>query len=202
MTKTKIQIKGKTFFFIALVVIVATALSVYYGGIHAHRSVTDNFYISLSVISFIMFLFLFICLYRSFAVINNFYSFKSFKSGEIIPYKKISDLVEALGPLDFAGDDGCISVIVSALLWVLVTALLLILLIVLDFAVWFSLFILLIALYWTFIRALKTVLKHAQKTAGSLSKSILYAAIYTVLYCGWIFVTVYLAELWRHAHVN
>jgi hypothetical protein len=190
-------IKGKSVFIISVIVIIVICISVYFTGVHAHRTISQNYFISLSIISFWVFAFLSFCLFKGFSIVNNFYKFKDFKTGDFIPYPKVST-VNSIGEfIDLDIDDGCFGAIVTYVLWFLVSVFVVVMLVFLDFAIWFSLFIILIALYWVFLRAIRIVLRKSRVTQGDIVKSLTYGFLYTLLYTGWLYGVVIVADYFR-----
>ncbi|MEM6687557.1 MAG: hypothetical protein AAF617_17400, partial [Bacteroidota bacterium] len=64
MKPSKTYLKGTSVFIVSLIVVVITTLTVYLSGIHYHRSITNNFYISLGIIAIALFSFLTYGLYK------------------------------------------------------------------------------------------------------------------------------------------
>lgn len=193
MKTTKTYLKGGAIFLVSLIVILVTTLTVYFTGIHSHRSITYNFYISLGIIGFLLFGLLFFGLYRGVSVLNTFPKFKMFKRGSILPEAPI-DVIESIG---LEVGDGLKGILFSILAWIAMTILLFIGLLLLEIVLWFSFFILLTMLYWGFFRALRLVFSKSHKTVGKIAASLLYALSYTILYLGWIFIIVFLADYLR-----
>lgn len=92
-----------------------------------------------------------------------------------------------LPDLSDSGDDlvGCLLAIV---LWIGVTLLIIVLLPILIDLVWAVAFIVIAVLYWIFYRALRVVFIRSRQCRGNLPRSLGYAAFYTLLYTGWLFV--------------
>lgn len=196
MKVKKTYLKGGAIFVVSLIVILVTTLTVYFTGIHSHRSITSNFYISLSIISFFIFLFLFYGLYKGVGLLDSFPKFKTFKRGNIIPEVP---LIEGFGEtgLDIASGGGLKGIIISILLWIAITILMLVGLLLLEIVLWFSFFILLAMLYWVFFRALRLVFSKSHKTIEKLDTSLFFAIGYTTIYVGWMFIIVFLADYLR-----
>ena len=192
MNVKKNYLKGKSVFYVSLVVITVTSLTVYLTGINYNRTITSNLYLSLAIIGTTLFLFMTYGLYKGIGLKDNFPSFKPFKEG-----RYISDI-------GFSGDlpnldivDGIAGLLVSILLWIAMTIALALLLLLLEALVWLSLFIVLAMLYWVFFRALKLVFSKVKTTKGDLTLSLLYSISYTALYLGWIFGIVYVTQILR-----
>ncbi len=188
MKAKQTYLKGQSVFIVSLLVIVITALSVYWAGINYNRSLTANLYLSLGIIATALFLFMTYGLYKGIGLIDNFPEFRKFKKGDFISHT---------GELPDIGVDGIGGIILSILLWIGMTILFIVLLIVLEAVFWFSLFIILAMLYWVFFRALKLVFSQSKVTNGELGMSAMYSLAYTALYIGWIFGIVYLVEIFK-----
>ncbi|KAA1244294.1 hypothetical protein [Aquimarina sp. RZ0] len=190
MNVKQTYLKGKSVFIVSLVVIVITMLTVYLTGINYSRSLTSNFYISLSIIATALFLFMVYGLYKGIGLIDNFSKFRNFKTGDIISQ---SGTIPDLPTIDVG--DGIDGIVVSVILWIGMTILFAILLIFLEAVFWISIFILLAMMYWVFFRALKFVFTKSSDTKGDIGISTVYSLAYTALYTGWIFVIVYITQL-------
>lgn len=189
MKAKQTYLKGQSVFIVSLLVIVITALSVYWAGINYNRNLTANLYLSLGIIATALFLFMTYGLYKGIGLIDNFPAFKRYNRGDFIPQ------TNTLPELPDIDTDSIVGLILSILLWIGMTILFIVLLIVLEAVFWFSLFIILAMLYWVFFRALKLVFSQSKATHGELGMSALYSLAYTLLYIGWIFAIVYLKEV-------
>lgn len=189
MKASKTYLKGKSIFIVSAIVIAVTALTVYVTGINYHRSINDNFLISLTIISVVLFVFMTYGLFKGIGLVNDFPKFKKFKSGEMIDIPLGENSVS-----DVDTGDGIEGILFSIVSWILLTILFVVFLIVLEAVLWLSIFIILAMLYWVFFRALKLVFNRAEITKGNLLKSTAYALGYTLLYTSWIFGIVFIAE--------
>ena len=189
MKASKTYLKGKSVFVVSAIVIAVTSLTVYFTGIHYHRSVNDNLLISLSIIAIVLFVFMTYGLFKGIGLVNNFPKFKKFKSGEMIDLPMGKNSVSGVDVGD--GIEGLLFSIVS---WILLTIAFVIFLVFLEAVLWLSIFVILAMLYWIFFRALKLVFSKAKITQGHFFKSIAFALGYTLLYTGWIFAIVFIAE--------
>ncbi|MDC7998947.1 hypothetical protein [Gilvibacter sediminis] len=192
MKPQKTYLKGKSVFIISLLVIVITVLTVYFSGLHYHRSLTTNLYMSLGIIATALVLFMTYGLYFGVGLLDNFPKFKHFQRGDIL-----GTTTPDIDLPDIEVGEGIGGIIASIVFWILMTIAIVVLLIVLEAIFWFSLFVLLAMLYWVFFRALRLVFSKSKETQGDLGISAVYALGYTVLYVGWIFAVVYLVELFR-----
>ena len=163
-------------------------------GINYNRTITSNLYLSLAIIGFALFLFITYGLYKGIGLIDNFPKFRNFKTGEFIPNS--GEFPDMEMP-SIATDDGISGLIISILLWIVMSILFLVLLILLEAVFWVSIFIISAMLYWVFFRALRLVFSKSAKTESDIGISAVYSIAYTALYLGWMFVIVYLAEIWR-----
>lgn len=192
MKAKQTYLKGKSVFTVSLFVIGITILTVYLTGENYNRTVTSNFYVSLSIIGIALFLFMAYGLYKGIGLTDNFPKFKNFKTGDIFtPPSSLPDLPS----VDIG--DGIGGLLMSILLWIGMTILIFVLLILLEAFFWVSIFIILAMLYWVFFRALKVVFSKSIATKGDIGTATVYSMAYTALYLGWIFGIVYLTEQFR-----
>ena len=194
MKPQQTYLQGQFVFIVSLVVVGITLLTVYISGINYNRSVTSNLYLSLAIVGTVLFLFMTYGLYKGINISDNFPKFRNFKTGEFIPSS--GELPDIDMP-SIGSDDGISGLIISILLWIGMAFLFFILLIVLEALFWVSIFIILAMLYWIFFRAVRLVFSRSLETKGDIGISAIYSLSYTILYLGWIFGIVYLAELWR-----
>lgn len=188
MKAKQTYLKGKSVFTVSIIVIVVTILLVYFTGELTGRTVISNFYLSLSIIGTVLFLFMTYGLYYGVGIIDNFPKFQNFKTGNFI-----SDS-GTFPDLPSADVDGIEEIIVAILLWIGMTILFFILLIALEAVIWAFVFIVFAMLYWVFIRALRLVFSKSEATEGNLDTSAMFAFGYTTLYLGWIFALVYFTQ--------
>jgi hypothetical protein len=183
-------LKGKSVFIVLLLVVGLTIITVYLSGINYNRSLTSNFYISLGIISIILFVFMTYGLYFGIGLLDNFPKFQKFERGRFLPtYGHNIDLP------GFDVGEGIAGIVLSILLWIGMAILFIILLALVEALFWLSIFIILAMLYWLFFRALKVVFSKSKRTKDDLQMSIIYSLTYTILYTGWMFGIVYLTEL-------
>lgn len=195
MKPTKTYLQGKSVFMISLMVIVVTALTVYFSGVHYNRSITTNFYISLGIIAVALFVFLSYGLYKGIEMEDDYPYLKGFDFKKSIKEKLATgNFVSGAG--DVSGD-GISGIIFSIVLWIVFSIVLSFLLIVLQTVVWFSILLMLAMLYWVFFRAMRLVFSKGTETIRNLQKSIIYAFGYTIFYVGWLFGIVYLTTLFK-----
>ncbi len=192
MKAQKTYLKGKSVFIVSLIVVGITIATVYFTGIHYHRSVTSNLYWSLIGITCSLLIFLTYGLYKGLAIEDNFPTLEearadsNFLDGSLLDAVPGSDIIgEMENPL------------YGILAWIGVTLLFIVLFIFLEVIFWFSIFLLLAMLYWVYFRALRLVFSISHKTRGDFGNAFIYALGYTTLYTGWIFGIVYVADVFR-----
>lgn len=185
-------LNGKSLFIISLTVVAITVVTVYLSGINYRRSITDNFYISLSIIGVALFLFMLVGLYKGLGLNNNFPEYKNYKMGDFFSLAGTEIDTPAI-----TTDDPITSFLGTVLSWILVTIVAFVLLIVLEVLFWASLFTVIALLYWVFFRALRLVFIKSRFTKGKLKLSTWFAIQYTLLFVGWMFVLVYLVDLFK-----
>ncbi|WP_046759009.1 hypothetical protein [Kordia jejudonensis] len=192
MKPSKTYLKGKSVFIVSLIVIIVTAITVYFFGSNYNRSITANFYISLGIIAVVLFLFLTYGLYKGIEIEDNFPKLKGFELK-----KKLSNNFTATDILSLEMDEGIGGMIMSVILWIVVSIVFIFLLIVLETVLWFSAALILSMLYWVFFRAVRLVFAKGAETERHLQRSIMYAFGYTLLYIGWMYGIVYLTTLFH-----
>ncbi|MEM9822316.1 MAG: hypothetical protein AAF985_14635 [Bacteroidota bacterium] len=183
-------LSGKSVFWISLIVIFLTVLSVYLTGLHDNRSITTNFYFSLGMISGSLFLFLTYGLYAGFRLKDDY------ESDEAKHNKESGDGGFELPdwPLFDFGEFGE-GWLFSLLWWVFATLAILVFLFLASYVFTYSILIILSMLYWLFFRALRIVFRQSVRTKGDLLAALTNALVYTFLYTGWMFGLVYLSQL-------
>jgi len=192
MKPNKTYLKGKSVFIVSLVVIVVTALTVYLSGINYHRSMTNNFYISLGIIAITLFSFLSYGLYKGIDLDDNYPKLKGFKLKKSLARQlDIGDVPH----FDVGAGEGIGGIIISILMWLIISVVLIVLLVFLQTVVWFSILLILAMLYWIFFRAMRLVFSKGTTTEQNVQRSLTYAFSYTILYIGWLFVIVYLTTI-------
>ncbi len=190
MKATKTYLKGKSIFIVSLIVITVTTLTVYFTGQNFNRSITSNFYISLSIIGISLFLFMTYGLYKGAKMSNDFPEFKDFKTDNFISGSGELPNID-MPSIDLDGFGG---IIVSIVLWIVMSIVVFVLLIVLEAVFWFSIFIIFTILYWVFFRALRLVFSSSNQTKGDLLASVKQSFSYTIFYLGWMYGIVYLVQ--------
>lgn len=185
-------VKGRTIFITTLLVIGLTIITVFLTGINFHRSLSDNFYISLSIIATALFIFLLYGLYTGLRLLDDPPKFGKYQPGSILAH---SSYTPNFGAVDVG--EGLAGILLSILLWIAMAISFVVFLLVLEALVWISIVIIMAMLYWLFMRAFKLVLHKSSKTKGDLAKSVLYSFGYTLLYCGWLFGIVLVSQLFK-----
>ena len=168
---------------------VATIVIIWLQGLNEERSIWRNGQYSTALLAVFFFLFLTIGLYNGFKLRDNL--------GKIIDkfrWKKPDiDLDISSGDLPDLGD-GIGGIIMGIIMWIIFSIALVVLIWIFGAVFWFSILLLMALLYWIFFRALRLVFKKSKECKGNLSSSILYGAGYTLLYSGWLFVILFIAE--------
>ena len=187
---------GKTLLIALVSTIVVTVLLVYVTGLATHRSLLENFLISVTTIALFLFLFMAFGLYNGLNVLDN-YSHKlqlTWKQAhKRMPDAFVPDMGSDVTIPDVG--DGIGGIVAGIILWVVFSIVLVTLLVVLQAVVWLAIVLLLIAIYWVMIRSLKLIFSKSAECEGDLAKSVVYAFGYTALYVGWIYGISYLATL-------
>ncbi|WP_372530168.1 hypothetical protein [Ekhidna sp.] len=189
------SVRGKSLFFLALVTIIVTCITVYFTGIEYNRSISNNLYISLSIIAFFLFISLSIFLYLGVTITNNYPKIQSYKLGSLIFNSSGPGSGTGLPDLDINGGDGIGGFFISILIWIGMAIILILLLVLFEAIFWISLFIIFASLYWIFIRAMIMALYKSRTTKGNLLVSITHALKYTILYTGWLFGITLIVQL-------
>jgi hypothetical protein len=180
----------KTITIVALFVVVLTATSVFVFG---KRSLFAETELTLVIIAAGLFLFLSVGLYRGIRVRRR--DLPGIAASET-PLKNVMDGMDPLSTsFEVAGaaDDilSAIGGFIVALIGLIVLGVVLWILLSLGVVVWVFL---LAALAWVFHRALRVVFSKSRVCRGNLAKSLAYALMYTLLYTGWLFALVIVAE--------
>ena len=165
--------------------------TIYITGKAYERTVVSNSYISLSVIGFMLMLFITYGLYKGFKLIDDFPKIKDISIKSLT--NDTASNISNSSNIDLG--EGITGLIYSILIWVVVTIVFTVLLILLEAMLWLLLFWFVTLLYWVFFRALKMVFSKQYKTKGRFILSIGYASAYTLLYLGWIYGIIYCAQI-------
>ncbi|PQA91893.1 hypothetical protein B0A69_15820 [Chryseobacterium shigense] len=173
-------------------IIILVILCVWLSGEHSHRSLFQNSILSTSILASIFFLFISSGLYYGLKLKENV--------GSILNRKKIktfSDNSPGFNTLEFdadLGDDGCFSILISIVLWILFSVVIIFGLYFLGVFFWAAILLLAAMLYWIFFRALRLVFKNSGKCKGNLLKSLTFGLLYSFLYISWIYGVIFLAN--------
>lgn len=192
MKSSKKLFFGKTILITSITAIVLTLVLVYFTGLKSHRSITDNAFISLSILGASFFLFLLAGLFYGFDVqddLKNKLRFRWGRSKRLIP---INWSFEVPNVMDADGPAGCLAAIVF---WIVATLAAILLVIALEVFVWGFVIVLIAAIYWVLIRALKLIFAKSAACKDNLLKSAGFALAYTALYIGWIYGVIYISTL-------
>ena len=188
MNKPKLILKGKVIFITAILTTALTTLIIHITGLEVNRPLGSNLFLSLGIISIVLFLFLTITLFKGTKLINDYPKFKSYEIGTIMQSPELPDIGLDVG-------EGPGGIILSIILWVAMAVLLVLLVIFFEAIVWMSVFVLFAAIYWVFIRALRLVYYKGRKAQGDFKASIFIALIYTLLYSGWLYGIALIAKV-------
>ena len=187
MKKSRKLLFGKTLFIAFACTIGLTVLLVYLTGLSTHRSMVDNSLISVSLLAAFLFLFLTFGLFNGLDVLDNYeHKLKLvWKKAK----KRVPENYLDIGDTDISldGGDGIAGIILAIIVWVFVSIILVFLLVFMQAIAWMSIVLLVLAFYWIMIRALKLIFSKSEECEDDLSKSMIYAMGYTVLYTGWIY---------------
>lgn len=190
-------ISSKATFIISLIILTLVIIGTWIVGIKDENTITENAFISLSIIATSLFFFLTIGLYQGLKMkdtLGNPLTWRKEKSNQ-----SDSSLVDIMSSsdMDFDAGDGVEGIITSIITWIFVT-------IALGILLWFFsafvgvLFTVIVAmLYWIFFRALRLVFKNSSKCRNNLLKSFSYALSYTFMYTGWLFLLFYGIKILR-----
>ncbi|MBN8642006.1 MAG: hypothetical protein J0L86_09370 [Flavobacteriales bacterium] len=182
--KKRTIINSKICFFISLIVIIVTILSVWFYGIGKHHTVIENSFFSTSILSISFFLFISIGLYNGIKLKDNLG-----KITDTINFEKLNFLKNFTPsePFDFDEIEG---VILSIVLWLLASIFFGYILFAFSAVIWVTILTFGAMLYWIFYRALRLVFKNASECNGNLIKSLMYGLGYTLVYNFWIYLII------------
>lgn len=191
MTKSTISHKQsflpiKKIFGITACVVLIIVLCIVLWGLEHQKNFAEISLISLTIISLALFVFLVISLYKGSKIDDNDNKL------EIISIPEIPD-INTSEHIDFGGE-GIAGLLMGILLWIVVSILFVILLWIFTTVIWAGVILCIGMVYWVFFQAVKIVLKHSSVCKNNIVKSILYAALYTILYTSWIYVLVFIAN--------
>jgi hypothetical protein len=134
--------------------------------------------VTIAINSVLLFAFLFGALFKGFRVYYHDVKYKDLADGVNLDWTNVADAVP-----DAGGDETITGGIV---LWFVVTVLIILASIAFSFFVAGVLFVLFWTLNWVFYRSLRLVFKKGRLCRGSVTESLKYSFLYTVLYSGWI----------------
>lgn len=182
--KVRQIITTKNLFYVSLLVIVLTILSIWLFGLGQNRTLFENSLLSTSILSAAFFLFIAIGLFKGIKLKDDI--------GKLTDQIKFNNLPDVSGGLEFPSDgldidEGIGGVIIGIVTWIIFSMLLLLFIWVFSTVVWAMILVFAAMLYWIFFRALRLVFKNSNKCKNNLSKSVAYGIGYTVLYNFWIY---------------
>lgn len=193
MNSRKSYLSGNSVFGVSVVVIITTFIIVYFLGVNEERKLTTNFFISLSVLGFILIVFMTYGLYRGIGLSDDFPKVTKIKAGDYLSVNSAGDSIHS-PMIDFDGIEG---VLVSIVFWIIATVVSIIFMLLIEFIAFYAIFIVVGILYWVYFRALKLVFNKASVTKGNIALSIGYSVFYAFLYLGWIYGVVYIVSQFR-----
>lgn len=183
-------------FYVTLIVVALTILSVYLFGLGVHHTFYENSLWSTTLISLFMLGFAWWGLYRGISFREDTLVSKGrAKSLNPIDYVPV-DLSSFDGDAD-VGESGCLGVIVSILLWLVAAVVVALLLWLFSAVVYAGVLAFMSMLYWIFLRALKMIFTHTPRCRGNVWESLKIAAGYTLLYNCWIYGIFLIIAWWK-----
>ncbi len=197
ISNRRILIDSKKIFTISLIIIVITVLSVWFYGIGKHKTVIENTFISISILSIAFFLFITISLYNGTKLKDSLG-----KITDTFDSKKLNFLKEINGNSGFGHSvpeigEGIGGIIASIILWIIATIIISYLFFALGAIIWMSILTFLAMLYWIFFRALRLIFKKSSECSGNVERSVFYGFTYTLLYNFWIYGIIFLSKLYE-----
>ncbi|MHA7057473.1 hypothetical protein ACWGOQ_0009670 [Aquimarina sp. M1] len=183
-------ITTKGIFYITLLVIFLTVLSVWQLGLGKERTIIENSLLSSTILSIVFFLFITIGLYKGVKLKDNLGKMTDRLDFEKESIPEVFDTSLKLPDMD----DGFEEILLGILLWVLITIIIGILLWLFGGILWTMVIIFLAMLYWIFFRALRLVFKKSPICKGNPTKSIAFGLSYTLLYNFWIYGIILIAD--------
>ncbi len=182
-----ILISSKLLFISFLITIAVTSLTVFFTGLDIKRSIYENTFITLTILSGSFFCFLTAGLYYG---IKMKQTMKVKLNNEV----KVSTVPAEAPDMNFdvpEMGDGIEGALLSLLFWVAVTFGTVAFLFFFETILYGGFIVIVAALYWIFYRALRLVLKQSILCKGDLTAAVKTGFIYTLLYSGWIYLIVY-----------
>lgn len=182
-------INSRTVFVVSILVITLTVIGVWWWGVGQHRSIYENSFISLSILSVFFFTFISVGLYRGIKMKDNIGDLS-----EQLKLSKIPDLSSHMW-VEFFHFDGIIGILISIVVWLAVSIALVFFFWALGAVLWVGGVLFVAMLYWIFFRALRLVFKNSYHCKGNVFKSIAYALFYTFLYNSWMYAVTWVAQM-------
>ena len=185
-------INSKSVFFSTLIVVPTLTLIVYLTGINQHRTLYLNSILSTTILSIVLFLFIFIGLYNGWKlkdnlgkIINNINKLKK-------PKVEALDGLSSLDIVGNIGDDetgiGCIFSIIS---WLIIGIFGAVILWFFGAVFWAIILTIAALLYWIIFRAYRLIFRNSYKCKGNFLKSIGISILFTILYNCWIYAIIF-----------
>ncbi len=184
-------INSKTVFFSTLVVVPTLTLIVYLTGINEHRTLYLNSILSTTILSIVLFLFIFTGLFNGWKlkdnlgnILNNFERLRNPGFGNI----------DTISGVDFGGDigeEGGLGCLFSFILWVVIGLFGAIILWFFGAIFWAIILTIAALLYWIIFRAFRLIFRNANICKGNVLKSIGISILFTFLYNCWIYAIIF-----------
>ena len=184
-------LETKYVFCISLTVMALTVLSVWLLGLGSQRTLIENSFLSLVLISTFFFLFIFIGLYRGFKLKDNIG--KVTDQFDVTKIEFLRDFTPSSSDVPDVGD-GIVGSILSVIIWFLLSILIGFLFWAFGAILWIMILVFVGMLYWIFFRALRMVFRKAPACKGQLDQSLLYSIYYTTIYTFWFFGLLFFAQ--------
>jgi hypothetical protein len=184
-------INSKTVFFSTLIVVPTLTLIVYLTGINKHRSLYLNSILSTSILSTVLFLFIFIGLYRGWKIKDNLGNILD--SFDDLRNPGVGDM-DSLAAVDFGGDigeDGGLGCLFSFIAWIVIGLFGAIILWFLGAIFWAIILTIAALLYWIIFRAFRLIFRNASYCKANIARSFGISILFTFLYNCWIYAIIF-----------
>ena len=189
----KIVIKGKTIFYLFMLVNMIVILTVWIIGLDVHRTISNNALYSLTIITIIFFTFVTYGLYKGVGLTDNFGTIKR-KIGFVEPSGISGDIPTGDMSVGELASEGLEGIVVGILLWIGILILTVILVFFFETIVFAGLAIFTGILYWIFYRATRLILRYSRLTKNNLNKSMWIGFKYSIMYSGWIYSIIWIIQ--------
>ncbi len=189
--KNSIFIDSKVLFILFLVTIIVVSITVFVTGIDIKRSIYFNTFITISILSFCFFAFLFISLYFGIRIKETV--------GNLSKQVQIFNVGSPTIDLDFPDfADDFESGVAAIILWLGATISIILLFFFFETILWGGIVIISAGLYWIFYRATKFVFRKNIMCKNNLLKSLSQSFLYTFMYSSWIYGCVFVVYYFKN----